>query len=84
MAQILVVEDDVTVREVVVSYLRAAGHTVVEAADGTTGLALVREDPADLVVLDLMMPGINGLEVCRRLRATPGVGADVPIVMLPP
>ncbi len=82
MAQILVVEDDVTVREVVVSYLRAAGHTVVEAADGTTGLALMREDPADLVVLDLMMPGINGLEVCRRLRATPGAGADVPIVML--
>jgi DNA-binding response OmpR family regulator len=78
MARVLVVDDDVTVREVVVSYLRAAGHAVLEAADGSDGLRAMRSDPADLVVLDLMMPGIDGLEVCRRLRAT----GDVPIIML--
>jgi DNA-binding response OmpR family regulator len=78
MARVLVVDDDVTVREVVVSYLRAGGHTVVEAADGADALRAMRSDPADLVVLDLMMPGIDGLEVCRRLRAA----GDVPIIML--
>ncbi len=78
MARVLVVDDDVTVREVVVSYLRAAGHAVVEVADGADALREMRSDPADLVVLDLMMPGIDGLEVCRRLRAS----GDVPIIML--
>jgi DNA-binding response OmpR family regulator len=78
MARILVVDDDVTVREVVVSYLRAAGHDVVEAADGESALTAVRDRPADLVVLDLMLPGIDGLEVCRRLRTA----SAVPIIML--
>jgi len=78
MAQVLVVDDDVTVREVVVSYLRAGGHTVTEAPDGDQALRAMRAQPADLVVLDLMMPGIDGLEVCRRLRTT----SDVPIIML--
>ena len=78
MARVLVVDDDLTVREVVVSYLRAAGHTVHEAGDGADALRAMRSDPADLVVLDLMMPGIDGLEVCRRLRAA----GDVPIIML--
>jgi len=78
VARVLVVDDDVTVREVVVSYLRAGGHEVVEAADGAEALRMMRSEPADLVVLDLMMPGIDGLEVCRRLRAT----GDVPIIML--
>ncbi len=78
MARILVVEDDVTVREVAVSYLRAAGHDVAEAADGLSALEAMDAAPADLVVLDLMMPGIDGLEVCRRLRRT----SDVPVVML--
>ncbi len=78
MACVLVVDDDVVVREVVVSYLRAAGHDVEEADDGETALARLEERPAEIVVLDLMMPGIGGLEVCRRLRTT----SDVPIVML--
>ena len=78
MARVLVVDDDTTVREVVVSYLRAAGHDVDEAGDGQAALAAMRERAADLVVLDLMMPGIDGLEVCRRLRST----GDVPIIML--
>jgi len=78
MAEVLVVDDDHTVREVVVSYLRAGGHRVVEAADGESALAAMRTRPADLVVLDLMLPGIDGLEVCRRLRAA----GDVPVIML--
>lgn len=78
MARVLVVDDDRTVREVVVSYLRAGGHTVIEAADGELALAAARDDPVDLVVLDLMLPGIDGLEACRRLRAR----SEVPIIML--
>ena len=78
MARVLVVDDDHTVREVVVSYLRAHRHEVVEAADGETALRAMRETPADLVVLDLMLPGIDGLEVCRRLRTA----SEVPVIML--
>ena len=78
MARVLVVDDDHTVREVVVSYLRAARHDVDEAVDGERALAVMRDYPADLVVLDLMLPGIDGLEVCRRLRAA----GDVPVIML--
>ncbi len=78
MSRVLVVDDDTTVREVVVSYLRAAGHDVVEAADGEAALSSQSDRRADLVVLDLMLPGISGIDVCRRLRAT----SDVPIIML--
>ncbi|WP_067438969.1 response regulator transcription factor [Nocardioides jensenii] len=78
MANVLVVDDDVTVREVVVSYLRANNHDVVEAADGETAVEAAARRTPDLVVLDLMLPGIDGLEVARRLRLT----SEVPIVML--
>ena len=78
MAQVLVVDDDPTVREVVTSYLRAAGHDVVEVGDGEHAVEAMATAPADLVVLDLMLPGIDGLEVCRRLRAD----GDVPVIML--
>ena len=78
MARVLVVDDDRTVREVVVSYLRAHDHEVVEAVDGESALRTMRDAPADLVVLDLMLPGIDGIEVCRRLREA----GDTPIVML--
>src|SRR5690349_16978241 len=79
MPRVMVVDDDVTVREVVVTYLRAGGYDVGEAADGEAALDDLRDDRADLVVLDLMLPGIDGLEVCRRLRAK---GDDVPVIML--
>ncbi|MGZ4459722.1 MAG: response regulator transcription factor [Nocardioidaceae bacterium] len=78
MARVLVVDDDHTVREVVVSYLRAGGHTVLDAGDGEQALKMMREEPADLVVRDLMLPGIDGLEGCRRLREA----GDVPVIML--
>jgi DNA-binding response OmpR family regulator len=79
VAHVLVVDDDHTVREVVVSYLRAGGHDVSEAEDGEQALKQHRGRSADLVVLDLMLPGIDGLEVCRRLRDG---GSDVPVIML--
>jgi DNA-binding response OmpR family regulator len=78
VTRVLVVDDDPTVREVVVQYLRAGGHEVVEAADGEAALELYGETPHDLVVLDLMLPGIDGIEVCRRLRKQ----GDVPVIML--
>jgi len=78
MARVLVVDDDATVREVVVSYLRAHQHEVAEAADGELALRTLAGWQADLVVLDLMLPGMDGLEVCRRLRSD----SEVPIIML--
>ncbi|WP_198169545.1 response regulator transcription factor [Herbidospora daliensis] len=76
--RILVVEDDPTVAGVVADYLRVAGHTVDRAADGPAGLDLALRGRPDLVVLDLMLPGLDGLEVCRRLRAA----SAVPVIML--
>jgi len=78
VARVLVVDDDPTVREVVVSYLRAHGHEVVECADGESALRSQADRPCDLVVLDLMLPGVDGLETCRRLRER----SDVPVIML--
>lgn len=73
------VEDDPTVAEVVTGYLRRAGHIALHAADGFSALAQAADGAVDLVVLDLMLPGIDGLEVCRRLRAT---GLPLPVIML--
>jgi DNA-binding response OmpR family regulator len=78
MANVLIVDDDPTVREVVAAYLLASGHACREVADGEAALAAVRDRTPDLVVLDVMLPGVGGLEVCRRLRQT----GNVPIVML--
>lgn len=77
-ACVLVVDDDDTVREVVRRYLTRDGHQVIEAPDGPTGLAAVRREHPDLVVLDLMLPGIDGLEVCREIRSA----STVPVIML--
>jgi two-component system, OmpR family, response regulator ResD len=76
--RVLVVDDDVTVAEVVVGYLTRAGYEVEHAADGDAALRLATPTLPDLVVLDLMLPGIDGLEVCRRLRAV----GPVPVIML--
>ncbi len=82
MAHVLVVEDDPTVAEVVVSYLRHAGLEATHVADGALALAAFQETAPDLVVLDLMLPNVDGLEVCRRLRALDPPGNAVPVVML--
>lgn len=79
MARVLVVDDDPTVAEVVLGYLRRDGFEAAHAADGLSALAIAAAAPPDLVVLDLMLPGIDGLEVCRRLRA---VDPGLPVVML--
>ncbi|MFB7057075.1 response regulator transcription factor [Streptomyces vinaceus] len=87
----LVVDDDPTVSEVVARYLDRAGFTVRLAADGPAALRAAEERRPDLVVLDLMLPGMDGLEVCRRLRAREraagqpggrGATAPVPVIML--
>lgn len=78
MHNILVVDDDPTVAEVVTGYLERAGYTVARAADGPGALEAAGERWPDLVVLDLMLPGMDGLEVCRRLRGR----GPVPVIML--
>jgi DNA-binding response OmpR family regulator len=79
MSSVLVVDDDTTVGDVVSAYLERAGFEVHRAADGVTALALAAEATPDVVVLDLMLPGIGGLEVCRRLRRDHPL---LPVVML--
>jgi DNA-binding response OmpR family regulator len=76
--RVLIVDDDPTVTEVVAGYLDRAGFVVDRAADGPGALARAAAHPPDLVVLDLMLPGIDGLTVCRRLREA----GPVPVVML--
>ncbi|KHL17766.1 DNA-binding response OmpR family regulator [Mumia flava] len=80
-AHVLVIEDDPSVRDVVRRYLEHDGHRVTVAVDGESGLRTALDDAPDLVVLDLMLPGIDGIEVCRRLRADPARGTT-PVVML--
>ncbi|MEU9923251.1 response regulator transcription factor [Streptomyces griseoluteus] len=76
--RVLVVDDDPTVAEVVAGYLVRAGHAVDHAADGPSALASAAGRWPDLVVLDLMLPGMDGLEVCARLREH----GPVPVIML--
>jgi two-component system alkaline phosphatase synthesis response regulator PhoP len=76
--KILVVDDDAKTVELVKLYLNRDGYRVLTAYDGPEALRLARESHADLIVLDLMLPGIDGLEVCRILRHE----SDVPIIML--
>ena len=78
VAKILVVDDEPNIREVVGLYLRRDGHAVVSAADGEEALELYQRTRPDLVVLDLMLPKVSGLEVCRRIQAE----RRVPLVML--
>jgi two-component system, OmpR family, response regulator ResD len=81
-ARILVVEDDLTVAEVVVDYLRHAGLEPRHALDGNTALEIAATWRPDLVVLDLMLPGLGGLEVCRRLRQGQDTRVPLPVIML--
>ena len=78
MPTVLVVDDESVVRDVVVQYLRREGYRTREAADGDTACTLVEREQPDLVVLDLMLPGTDGLAVCRWIRAR----SEVPVIML--
>jgi DNA-binding response OmpR family regulator len=78
MPKILVVEDEATLRDTLALNLRAEGFDVVTAPDGEAGLQLAREQTPDLLILDLMLPKLDGLSLCRILRRT----SEVPILML--
>jgi len=80
--RLLMIEDDARLAAMVQEYLTQSGYAVTHVGDGEAGLAAVQDKPFELVVLDLMLPGIDGLEVCRRLRALPGEVARTPVLML--
>ena len=78
-ARILVVEDEDNIAFVIAAGLRTAGFEIIEARTGEDGLLAAESDPPDLIVLDVMLPGVDGFEICRRLRAE---GSEAPVVFL--
>lgn len=78
MAVLLIVEDDRRTNEAVCAYLKPAGHTLIPAYDGGEALRLFRQNPVDLIVLDVMLPGVSGLSVLREIRQV----SAVPVLML--
>jgi DNA-binding response OmpR family regulator len=78
MARVLVVDDEPIVRDVVERYLRRDGHTILVAADGESAREVIERDDPSLVVLDVMLPGVDGLSLMRWIRAR----SDVPVIML--
>jgi DNA-binding response OmpR family regulator len=78
---VLMIEDDTRLGAMVVDYLGRNGYAVIHAATATEGLAQLRREPFDLVILDLMLPDADGLEVCRQVRSDAST-AELPIVML--
>ncbi|NJO41025.1 MAG: response regulator transcription factor [Cyanobacteria bacterium CRU_2_1] len=81
MKRILIVDDDITLKTALIRYLQNRGYLVQEASSGAEALALFEQNPPDLVVSDVMMPEMDGLEFCRRLRATRS-GQLVPFIFL--
>lgn len=79
--RVLVVEDDVDIRDLVVMKLTRAGHDVLAEGDGDSGLAVALDQQPDLVILDWMMPRLTGVEVCRAMRADPRT-EDVAVLLL--
>jgi DNA-binding response OmpR family regulator len=86
MQQLLMIEDDARLAQMVGEYLERSGFGVTHAIDAKAGLALLQDPPVsaapELVILDLMLPDMDGLEVCRRIRALPGEAGQVPVLML--
>lgn len=81
MARVLVTEDSQDIADLIRHFLEKAGHTVTVTTSGTDGLRHARSERPDLVILDLMLPGLDGLQVCRALRADPATAA-IPIIMV--
>src|SRR5947207_14738404 len=78
MVKILIIEDEANIAQILRLYLEQAGFTVLAASDGAAGLELHAREHPDLVILDLMLPALDGMEVCRRIRAW----ASTPILIL--
>jgi two-component system phosphate regulon response regulator PhoB len=81
MARILVIEDEADIRQVLTYNLRLEGHEVADAESGQAGLAMAQEKRPDLVLLDIMLPDVSGLEICRKLKSDASLRA-VPVIML--
>lgn len=81
MPTILLVDDEPTIRILVRAALEDTGYPLIEAADGITGLELARSERPDLILLDVALPRLSGLEVCRQLKEDPAT-ADTPIFLL--
>ena len=79
--KILIIEDDADIIGLVTHYLEKEGYQAVSVRDGAAGLKQAKTDPPDLLILDLMLPAMDGLEICRRLRADPKTAA-LPVIML--
>lgn len=80
--KILIVDDEPDIRELISTILGAEDeYELIEAVDGEDGLSKAAKNKPDLIILDLMMPRMDGLEVCRRLRGTPGI-SEIPVVIL--
>lgn len=79
--RVLSVEDDEDIQELIRHNLQREGYDVISASDGEEGLNMAKSDSPRLILLDLMMPGLDGLEVCRRLKSDP-VSMEIPIIML--
>jgi DNA-binding response OmpR family regulator len=77
----LIAEDDRDIRELVAAKLRSSGYTVIAVADGTEALTQLREQRPDVALLDVMMPGISGLDIITELRADPAT-ASIPVILL--
>jgi DNA-binding response OmpR family regulator len=80
--QLLMIEDDSRLAAMVGEYLRQSGYGFTHAADGASGLAALQASPPDLVILDLMLPDMDGLEVCRRIKSQGGESAHTAVLML--
>jgi signal transduction histidine kinase len=81
MSTVLLVDDDPTAREALVSILEGEGYDLQQAKDGIQALRMLKQLQPDLILLDVMMPAMDGFEVCRRIRATPSL-AEMPIILL--
>jgi DNA-binding response OmpR family regulator len=81
MTTVLIADDDVDIRELVAFKLAQKGYRVISTADGPAALAAVEAEPPELAVLDVTMPGMSGLDVCRALRANPAT-AGIAVILL--
>ncbi|MGH8805922.1 MAG: response regulator, partial [Polaromonas sp.] len=80
--QLLMIEDDARLAAMVGEYLRQSGYGFTHAGDGASGLAALQANPPDLVILDLMLPDMDGLEVCRRIKGQGSESAGTAVLML--